>query len=261
MRKEKITFEDIINLKGKEKIVAITAYDAMFAKIFDDYADIILVGDTLNMNFNNKKDVVSLTLDEMIYHSKAVKSGVKRAMVVFDMPFGSYIDETSALKSAIRACKEAEVDAVKIEGGMNKVNIIKTLNDNGISVMAHIGVLSQHFNKKDELKGISDIDKKILIKEAKLAASAGAFCIVLDSVVADLAGEISKLIHVPVIGFGSGNGVDGELLIFSDMLGLTNIYKQKATKSYLNGEKLVREAMSNFCKDIKKEESLLIAKF
>lgn len=260
MRKAKINFEDIMKMKAKEKIFAITAYDAMFAKIFDEYADIILVSDTLNITFSNQKDVVSLTLDEMLYHAKAVKNAVNRAFVVADLPFGTYIDEKTVLENAVKLCKGSQVDAVKIESEMNKVSIIKALSDNGINVMVQIGSLSHHQNQKDEVKGKSEMHKKILLKEAKLIAAAGAFSIILDNVLPSLAKEISKSVDIPVLGLGSGEELDGELVIFSDMLGLSNIYKNKATKSYLHGDKLIKEALNSFSSSLKKEELLLIKK-
>lgn len=253
MKKAKINFEDIMKLKAKEKIFAITAYDALFARIFDDYADIILVSDTLNMAFSNQKDVISLTLEEMIYHAKAVKNAVNRAFLVADLPFGTYIDEKTALENAVKLCKGSQIDAVKIEGEMNKISIVKALSDNGINVMVQIGSLSHHQNQKDEVKGKSEIHKKILLKEAKLIASSGAFCLLLDNVLPSLAQEIAKSVDIPVLGLGSGEELDGELLLFSDMLGLSNIYKNKATKSYLHGEKLIKEALTNFSSALKKK--------
>ncbi len=253
---EKITVSSIRKLKNREPIVMLTAYDALFSAIFDEFVDILLVGDSLNMSFNGSEDTISATLDMMIYHTKAVCSKRKRALVVTDMPFGSYINKDIALQSAIRVYQETKADAIKIEGGVEKAEIVKHLCENSIAIMGHIGLMPQ-FVRADggyKIKGKSDEEIAKLLDDAKAIESAGAFAIVLEGVKSEVAKVIQEAVNVPIIGIGAGKDVDGQVLVWSDMLGLFGEFKPKFVKEYLNGLELVKNAISNYSKEVKAKE-------
>jgi 3-methyl-2-oxobutanoate hydroxymethyltransferase len=176
-------------LYKKEKLTMITAYDALFAKIFDDIVDIILVGDSLNMSFMGESDTLTATMDQMIYHTKAVCSGARKAYIVCDMPFGSYSTKDDALKNAIRVYKETKADAVKLEGGAEKADTIKLLTDNGIAVVGHIGLMPQ-FSRSEggyKVKGKDEYSRQKLIEDAKVIEKAGAVMLVIEGVKEDVA--------------------------------------------------------------------------
>ena len=249
---KKVTIYDIINKKGLEPIVMITAYDALFARLFDDYVDIILVGDSLNMSFNGKKDTLSLKMDDALYHVKAVLQGAKHAFVVADMPFGSYQDEKSALKNATKFIK-AGADAVKFEGGLKAAPIVKRLVGEGINVMAHIGLMPQFVRNEGgyKIKGRSEADEARLIDEAKALECAGAFSAVVEGTLSPVAAKVAKSVQMPIIGIGAGAEVDGQVLVWSDMLGFFEDFRPKFAKRYLEGAKLVREAVQIYANEVK----------
>lgn len=248
-----MTISKILSKKGKEKLVMITAYDALFAKLFDDYADMILVGDSLNMSFNGQKDTLNIGIDEMIYHTKAVKIGAKKALVILDMPFGAVLDEKSALENSVRAYKESGCDAVKIEGGAEKAALISHLTQNGIAVCGHIGLKPQlvRFEGGYKVKGRSENECENLIKDAKALENAGVFAIVVEGTISPVAEKIAKSVNVPIIGIGSGVNVDGQVLVFSDMLGFFEEFRPKFAKAYLNGAELVRKAVQNYANEVR----------
>jgi len=239
-------------LYKKEKLTMITAYDALFAKIFDDIADIILVGDSLNMSFYGASDTLSATLEQMIYHTKAVCNGAKKAYIVCDMPFGTYPDSKMALENAIRVYKETCADAVKIEGGAEKAEIIKTLSDNAIAVVGHIGLMPQ-FSRSEGgyiVKGKDENSRKKLLEDAKAVEEAGAVLLVIEGVKEDVAREITKSVNIPTIGIGAGRYTTGQVLVWSDMLGFFEDFKPKFVRRYLNGAELVREAVKKYVQDV-----------
>ena len=249
---KKITTKQIQNRKNKEKISMITAYDYLFSRLFDKNIDIILVGDSLNMSFGGKSDTVSATMDIMIYHTKAVCMGIKSSLVVCDMPFGSYTNKDKALKNAIKVYQETQADAVKIEGGEGKSHIIKELTSNGISVMGHIGLLPQSFRSEGyTIKGKNQDDIKKLIEDAKAVEKAGAFAIVLEGVKEEVAKTITQTINIPTIGIGAGRYTDGQVLVWSDMLGFFEDFKPKFVRQYLQGATIVKDAVKKFDFDIK----------
>ena len=231
----------------------ITAYDALMAKIFDDIVDIILVGDSLSMSFGGDNDTLGISIDEMIYHTKAVCKGVKKTLVVCDMPFGSYLDKNEALKNASKIYKQTKADAVKLEGGVEKADIVKELCQNSIAVMGHIGLKPQFVRAEGgyKVKGKNEEEVKKLIKDAKALEEAGVFCIVLEGVKADAAKKITDSISIPTIGIGSGKNTDGQVLVWSDMLGFFDEFKPKFVKRYLNGAELVRNSVKEYVKDVK----------
>ena len=244
----KLSITKIKKAKGDRPLTMITAYDALFAKLFDPIADIILVGDSLNMSFGGKKDTLSTTLEQMIYHTQAVCNGAENSFVITDMPFGSYPTAEKALENATKVFQESPADAVKIEGGEDKAPIVKYLVDNGIAVCGHIGLLPQSVRGEGgyKVKGRTDSEATQLIADAKAVEKAGAFCIVIEGVKADVATLVAQAVTVPVIGIGAGNGVDGQVLVFSDMLGLFETFTPKFVKKYLNGADLVKEAVQNY---------------
>ena len=249
----KVTISKLHSYKNHQKITMITAYDALFAKLFDDIVDIILVGDSLNMSFFGESDTLSATLDQMIYHTKAVCNGAKSAYIVADMPFGTYQTPKQALKNATKIFKETKADAVKLEGGEEKAETIKLLTDNAIAVVAHIGLMPQ-FSRSEggyKVKGKDEISKAKLIKDAKALQEAGAVMIVVEGVKEDVAKEITQNVDIPVIGIGAGRFVDGQVLVWSDMLGFFDEFKPKFVKRYLNGAEIVKQAVNQYVDEVR----------
>ncbi len=247
------TVESIKSRKNGSPIVMITAYDYLFAKIFDGKVDIILVGDSLNHSFNGKDDTLSITIEEMIYHTKAVCRGAKDSLIVFDMPFGYYSTKDEALKSAIKVFKESGASAIKIEGGKEKAEIIKSLIEEKISVMGHIGLMPQALRRDGgyKIKGKNQNEEDMLIEDAKALEDAGVFCIVCEGVKRDVATKITQSVNIPVIGIGSGNGVDGQVLVWSDAFGFFRDFKPKFVRRYLDGAQQVEEALERYIDDVK----------
>jgi len=242
----------IREFKNKGKLSMITAYDYLFAKLFDGNVDMILVGDSLNMSFGGNKDTLNTTLDIMIYHTNAVCAGAKNSFVICDMPFGTYKNKKTALKNAIRVYQETKADAIKIEGGEKRADIIKTITDQGIAVIGHIGLLPQFFRSEGySIKGKKVEDINQLIKDAKAVEKAGAFAVVIEGVSSIAAKEITKSINIPTIGIGAGKDTDGQVLVWSDMLGFFEDFKPKFVRTYLEGAKMVKEAVLRFDKEIK----------
>ena len=240
-------------LYKQEKLTMITAYDALFAKIFDEIVDIILVGDSLNMSFFGESDTLSATLDQMIYHTKAVCNGAKSSYIVCDMPFGSYNTPKKALESAIRVYKETKADAVKLEGGAEKADVIKLLTDNAIAVVGHIGLMPQ-FSRSEGgyiVKGKDEISRQKLIEDAKAVEEAGAVMLVIEGVKEEVAKEITETVNIPTIGIGAGRYTTGQVLVWSDMLGFFEEFKPKFVRRYLNGAEIVRSAVNKYVDDVK----------
>lgn len=249
---KKITVNGIKASKNYKVLSMVTAYDSLFAKLFDGIVDIVLVGDSLNMSFNGEADTISATLDIMIYHSKAVVKGAKNSFVVCDMPFGTYTDKELALKNAIRVYQESGVDAVKIEGGENRAEIVKYLSDNSIAVMGHIGLMPQFVRSEGgyKVKGKNEEELNQLIKDAQAIERAGAFAIVLEGVKSEVAKEITQAVKIPIIGIGAGVDVDGQVLVWSDMFGFFEDFKPKFVREYLNGAELIKEALKKYVNDV-----------
>jgi len=249
---KKLSINAIKKAKNERLLTMITAYDALFATLFEESADILLVGDSLNMSFNGKADTLSTTLDQMIYHTNAVCNGAKNTFVVCDMPFGTYNNSRQALKNAIRVYQESPADAVKIEGGKDKASLVKTLTDNGIAVCGHIGLLPQSVRGEGGyiVRGKTPKDIEALIEDAEAIEEAGAFCIVIEGVKSEAAQVVSKAVDIPVIGIGAGTEVDGQVLVFSDMLGLFEAFTPKFVKKYMDGASLVKEAVSTYKSEV-----------
>jgi 3-methyl-2-oxobutanoate hydroxymethyltransferase len=244
----KQTISSIKQAKNGVPLTMITAYDALFATLFEPIADMILVGDSLNMSFGGRPDTLSITMEQMLYHTGAVCRGAPNSFVICDMPFGSYSDADTALANAIRVFRETDAAAVKIEGGVDKAEIVAHLTGNGIAVCGHIGLLPQSVRAEGgyKVKGKTEAQAQQLIDDARAIEAAGAFCIVIEGVKAEAAEAVAKAVEVPVIGIGAGCGVDGQVLVFSDMLGFFEAFTPKFVKQYLDGAGLVKEAVARY---------------
>ena len=239
---------DLIKKKNKSKIVSLTAYSKNVASIIDKYCDIVLVGDSLGSVLYNFSSTKKVTLDMMIEHSKSVRMGIKKSLMVVDMPYGTYKNPNEALKNAKKIISKTKCDAIKLEGGKKVVQIIKTLIKNKIPVMGHLGVLPQSaINFK--FKGKEIAERKIILRDSKLLEEAGVFSIVLECVESSLAKEITKTIKVPTIGIGASVHCDGQVLVTDDLIGLNKI-KARFVKRYSNIEKQINDAALKFKKDV-----------
>jgi len=249
---KKLTVTSIQKAKGVTPLVMITAYDALFARLFDPIADIILVGDSLNMTFAGRPDTLSATLEQMLYHTNAVCSGAPGPFVICDMPFGTYPDEATALRNAVEVYAQTPADAVKIEGGSDKAPIVRHLTAHGIAVCGHIGLLPQAVRGEGgyKIKGKDEESALSLLDDAAAIEAAGAFCLVVEGVKAEVAARIADAVDIPVIGIGAGNAVDGQVLVFSDMLGLYEPFVPKFVKRYLDGADLVKTAVETYKKEV-----------
>ncbi|MBC8238260.1 MAG: 3-methyl-2-oxobutanoate hydroxymethyltransferase [Helicobacteraceae bacterium] len=250
---KKMTISSIKKSKGLAPLVMITAYDALFASLFEESCDMILVGDSLNMSFAGKKDTLSATMDQMIYHTNAVCNGAKNSFIVCDMPFGTYTNKEDALHNSIKVFQQTNADCVKIEGGGDKADIVEHLTSNGIAVCGHIGLLPQSVRSEGgyKVKGKTSAECLSLIADARAIEDAGAFCMVIEGVIAEVAQEVAASVDIPVIGIGAGNKVDGQVLVFSDMLGLFEAFTPKFVKKYMDGASLVKEAVKSYAGEVK----------
>ena len=243
-----------INLK-KRPIICLTSYNKFFAEIADQYCDIVLVGDSLGMAYYGDSSTRSVSLNDMIRHAKSVRAGVKKALMVVDMPYGTCKNPLLAKKNALRIIKETKCDAVKLEGGKEIKHIIQCLIKNKINVMGHIGLLPQKVqSKKDyKIKGINSAEKNKILNDLKNIQETGVFAIVLEAVKNETAKEVMKLSKVPIIGIGASKKCDGQILVFEDMLGL---FKKipKFVKKYSNLRGYIKKAVKDYAKDIKNKK-------
>jgi len=249
----KLTIHDIISKKGKEKIVALTAYDYQMAKLEDETGiDIILVGDSVSNVLLGYDNTLRISMDEMLVFTKAVARGIKRALLVGDMPFLSFqVSKEEAIKNAGEFIK-AGCDAVKIEGGEESVNVVEYLVKNGIPVMGHIGLTPQWILKMGgyKVQGKTEESIKKLKKDAKLLEEAGVFSIVLEGVKEEVAKEITEDLKIPTIGIGAGRFCDGQILVVWDILGYTAPPYPKFVRLYENLRERIKEALSKFREDV-----------
>ena len=246
---QKITIKKIKKKKNKAPIVCLTAYSKAIAQIADKYCDIILVGDSLGMVLYGMKTTRHIKIETMILHAKTVKNYSKRSLVVFDMPYKTYTNKLVAYKNAKKIMKLTKCDAIKLEGGKKIVNIIKYLTKRKIPVMGHVGLLPQTaVNFK--VKGKNLVQKKKILEDAKAVSNSGAFAIIIECVIANLAKLITKSISVPTIGIGASKYCDGQILVIDDMLGLSDYYP-KFVKQYSNLKKIIEKSVKNYVKDVK----------
>lgn len=249
---EKMNITKIIKAKNNKKLTMITAYDALFANLFEEIADMILVGDSLNMSFAGKSDTLSATLEQMIYHTNAVCTGAPKAFTILDLPFGTYTNKEIALKNAVKVYQETNASAVKLEGGEDKADIVEYLTSNSIAVMGHIGLMPQYVRSEGgyKVRGKTKEDEDQLIRDALAIEKAGAFAIVIEGVMSDVAKKITEAVKIPTIGIGAGNVTDGQVLVWSDMLGFFDKFKPKFVRHYLNGAKLVKDSVLKYKEDV-----------
>ncbi|MDP8205896.1 MAG: 3-methyl-2-oxobutanoate hydroxymethyltransferase [Candidatus Electryonea clarkiae] len=253
----KITVPAIIAMKReKRKIVALTAYDATFASLEDEAGvDLILVGDSAGMVIAGGTDTLAITLDEMIFFTRYVRRGVKKALLVTDLPFGSFqVSPQEAIHSAIRAMKEGGAEAVKIEGGAPMLETISQMTKVGIPVLAHLGLTPQsvHIFGGYGLRGKKNDEAKRILDDAVALQEAGAFAIVLEKIPMQLAAEVTKSLEIPTIGIASGPECDGQILVSYDMLGLGSKYLNfKFVRRYMEGGELISDAVKRYAEDVR----------
>ena len=245
--------EKIIKKKNKSKIVCLTAYSKNIAEEVDKHVDIILVGDSLGSVLYNYSTTKKVTLTEMINHSKSVRLGVKKSLMVVDMPFKTYTTKNIALKNAKKIMKETKCDAVKLEGGKKIIKQIKFLIKNKIPVLGHLGLLPQSMKGKFKSKGKTTREIKQLISDALLLQNTGVFAIVLECVKTPIAKQITKNLKIPTIGIGSSVHCDGQVLVTDDLIGL-NHTKIKFVKKFLNVKKYINIGLRKFASDVKSKK-------
>ena len=255
--KTRVTLDYLKDKKKKgEKIVALTAYDFVMAKMLDETGvDLILVGDSLGMVVLGYSDTLKVTMDEMIHHTCAVTRGVERALVVGDMPFLSYgASEELTIMNAARFIKEGGAQAVKLEGGRSMAAIVKKMTTLGIPVLGHIGMMPTHIMAQSgyHVQGKNESEKEVILEDALALEEAGVFGIVLECVNARLAQEITEKIHVPTIGIGAGSHCDGQILVSHDLLGLYEEMKPKFVKRYAQMADVMRKAFQAYREDVMK---------
>ena len=243
----------IISKKNISKIVCLTAYSKNVAQIIDRYTDVILIGDSLGSTLYNFKSTRSVTLEMMIKHSISVRKGISNSLMVVDMPYNTYNNPSQALKNCKKVMKLTKCDAVKIEGGLKIIKIVKYLIKNKIPVMGHLGILPQSTKGKFKSKGKSIKEKNQLIRDCKILEEAGVFSIVLECVERKLAKQITNLIKIPTIGIGSSINCDGQILVTADVLGLTNS-QMKFVKKFVDVAKLINEGVKKFKKNVKSKK-------
>lgn len=251
---KKINVNTFSKMKAEgEKVTCLTAYDYTSSVMLDKAGvDLILVGDSLGMVMNGYKSTIPVTLDEVIYHCKSVRKGASRAYLVADMPFGTYhVSDEQALENCIRLVKETGFDAVKIEGGKSRAGLVRKLTESGIVVMGHIGLMPQMVNVMGGYKIQGRSGHDALLEDAKALENAGAFSMVLEGVVADVAETVSKSISIPTIGIGAGAGCDGQILVFHDVFGLFDDFTPKFVKQYADVKTIIGDAAKEYIEDVK----------
>ena len=241
---------DLIKKKNKQKIVSLTAYSKNIASILDNHCDIILVGDSLGSVLYNYKSTREVTLSTMIEHSKSVRMGIKKSLMIVDMPHNTYRTPKEALKNSKEIMKKTKCDGVKLEGGKKIYEIIKTLVKNKIPVMGHLGLLPQS-DKTFKFKGKKKLERDNIIRDSQLLEKAGVFSIVLECVDTALAKLVTQNLKVPTIGIGASKYCDGQILVFDDLIGL-NPMNYKFVRKYANIRKYISNAVSNYSNEVRK---------
>ena len=242
----------IVTKKDKQKIVCLTAYSKNVAEILDNHCDIVLVGDSLGSVLYNYNSTRKVLLKTMIEHSKSVRMGIKKNLMVVDMPYRTYRNPREALKNAKYIISQTGCDAVKLEGGKSIIKIIKHLIKNKVQVMGHIGLLPQSQKGKFRFKGKNKIEKNKILNDAKIISSSGVFSIVLECIETSLANQITNLIKVPTIGIGASAHCDGQVLVTDDLLGL-NPTNFRFVKKYANLRKIIDKSARLFKQEVIKK--------
>ena len=243
----------ILKKKNKSKIVCLTSYSKNFAEEIDKHVDIILVGDSLGSVLYNYSSTRKVTLDEMINHSKSVRLGIKKSLMVVDMPYKTYDTKKLALKNARKIIKETKCDAVKLEGGKKIINQIKLLIKNKIPVMGHLGLLPQSTKGKFKSKGKTTKEINQLIRDAMLLQKIGVFAIVLECIKTPIAKQITRDLKIPTIGIGSSVNCDGQVLVTDDLIGL-NTTKIKFVKKFIDVKKYINTGLRKFASEVRSKK-------
>lgn len=256
---KRITTHTLQSMKQKgEKISMLTAYDFSMSAILDDAGiDVLLVGDSASNVMAGHETTLPITLDQMIYHAQSVVRGVKRCLVVVDLPFGSYQGNSKeALNSAIRIMKEAGAHAIKLEGGEEVVDSIKRIISAGVPVMGHLGLTPQSIYKFGTytVRAKEEAEAEQLVKNALLLQEAGCFSVVLEKIPATLGKRVAEALTIPVIGIGAGGHVDGQVLVMHDMLGITKDFSPRFLRRYASLYDVIKDATSNYIKDVKSRD-------
>jgi 3-methyl-2-oxobutanoate hydroxymethyltransferase len=258
----KITVPSILERKSSvasqkpssTKITCLTAYDYPTARLLDEAGvDILLVGDSLAMVVLGYESTLPVTLEEMLHHTRAVRRGTRRALLVSDMPYGSYHDDPmAAVRNAVRFVKEAGAEAVKIEGGERRMDLVARLVDAEIPVMGHIGLTPQSVNTFGgfRVQGKTEQAGDQLMRDARAVEAAGAFAIVLESIPRELGARITAELRIPTIGIGAGPDCDGQVLVINDLLGLSFGHAPKFTRRYADVGEIISRAAAQYCRDV-----------
>jgi 3-methyl-2-oxobutanoate hydroxymethyltransferase len=257
----KVTVPELLQRKSlaadspSQKIVCLAAYDYPTARLADEAGvDVILVGDSLGMVVLGYESTLPVTLEEMLHHTRAVRRGTRRALVVADMPYGSYHTDTAeSLRNAVRFVKEAGAEAVKVEGGERRLELIARLTEAEIPVMGHVGLTPQSLNALGgyRVQGKSADAAEQLIRDAGAVEAAGAFAVVLEAVPRELAAQITRELRIPTIGIGAGPDCDGQILVVNDLLGLTFTQTPKFARQYANVGEVISTAVRQYCDDVR----------
>ena len=256
---KRVTVKSLVEMKSNdEKIAMLTAYDYTMAKIVDGAGiDVILVGDSASNVMAGHETTLPITLDQMIYHASSVVRAIERSLVVVDLPFGTYqSDSKEALRSAIRIMKESGGHAVKLEGGKEIKDSIKKILNAGIPVMGHLGLTPQSIYKFGTytVRAKEEEEAEKLIKDALLLQKLGCFALVLEKIPAELAKKVSKSLKIPVIGIGAGSGVDGQVLVLHDLIGMTNEFNPRFLRRYMNLYESMTKSIGQYVSDVKTSE-------
>jgi 3-methyl-2-oxobutanoate hydroxymethyltransferase len=258
----KITVPELLQRKSaggspstSKKIICLTAYDYPTARLVDEAGvDVILVGDSLGMVVLGYDSTLPVTLEEMLHHARAVRRGTKRALLVVDMPFGTYhSDAAESLRNAVRFVKEAGVEAVKVEGGERRLELIARLTEAEIPVMGHVGLTPQSVNALGgyRVQGKTTDSAEQLLRDARAVEAAGAFAVVLEAVPRELAAQITHELRIPTVGIGAGPDCDGQILVVHDLLGLTFEQTPKFARQYANMGEAISTAVRQYCQDVR----------
>jgi 3-methyl-2-oxobutanoate hydroxymethyltransferase len=259
----KVTVPELLQRKTRvagspsnpQKITCLTAYDYPTARLLDEAGvDVILVGDSLGMVVLGYESTLPVTIEEMLHHTRAVRRGVHRALVVADMPYGSYHTDTAeSLRNAVRFVKEAGAEAVKVEGGERRLELISRLTEAEIPVMGHVGLTPQSVNALGgyRVQGKTADAAEQLIRDARAVEAAGAFAVVLEAVPRELAAQITRELRIPTIGIGAGPDCDGQILVVHDLLGLTFGQTPKFARQYANVRDTILKAAKEYCEDVR----------
>ena len=244
--------KDLIKKKNKSKIVCLTAYSKKIASILDNHCEIVLVGDSLGSVLYSYKSTKEVTLETMINHSKSVRLGVKKSIMIVDMPYNTYRNPRDALKNVKLVMKKTKCDGVKLEGGKKIIPIVKNLIKHRIPVMGHVGILPQT-DKKFTFKGKKQKEIKRILNDTKLLENAGVFSVVLECVETKLSKQITKNIKIPTIGIGSSSNCDGQVLVIDDLIGMSDS-KFKFVKKYVDASKIINSAVRKYKDEVKKKK-------